>query len=137
MHMIKRMKKCLSGVLAMALTLGMAACGSGSDKAEDGSGSGSGNEAVTGSIVIYTSMYNDIIEDIKSELKKEFPNLDVEFFQVPSFRSRTMFVRKPSVLLKPPVISLKARFPVFESLRSASPVLASSAMIVSVVFAET
>ena len=81
MHMIKRMKKCLSGVLAMALTLGMVACGSGSDKAEDGSGSGSGNEAVTGSIVIYTSMYNDIIEDIKSELKKEFPNLDVEFFQ--------------------------------------------------------
>ena len=81
MHMIKRMKKCFSGVLAMALTLGMAACGSGSDKAEDGSGSGSGNEAVTGSIVIYTSMYNDIIEDIKSELKKEFPNLDVEFFQ--------------------------------------------------------
>ena len=31
MHMIKRMKKCLSGVLAMALTLGMAACGSGKE----------------------------------------------------------------------------------------------------------
>ena len=31
--------------------------------------------------MIYTSMYDDIIENMKVELKKEFPNLEVDFFQ--------------------------------------------------------
>ena len=34
---------------------------------------------VTGKIVIYTSMYDDIIDDIRKEMKEVFPNLDVEF----------------------------------------------------------
>ena len=36
---------------------------------------------VTGKIVIYTSMYDDIIDDVRKEMKEVFPNLEVEFFQ--------------------------------------------------------
>ncbi len=38
-------------------------------------------EDVTGKIVIYTSMYEDIIDEMQTELEDVFPNLDVEFFQ--------------------------------------------------------
>ncbi|MDR1277387.1 MAG: ABC transporter substrate-binding protein [Treponema sp.] len=34
----------------------------------------------TGKIVIYTSMYEDIIEDMDAALEKQFPNCDIEFF---------------------------------------------------------
>ena len=36
---------------------------------------------VSGNIVIYTSMYDDIIDEMKKEMKQVFPNLNVEFFQ--------------------------------------------------------
>ncbi|WP_461363690.1 ABC transporter substrate-binding protein [Candidatus Darwinibacter acetoxidans] len=38
------------------------------------------NEDVKGKVVIYTSMYEDIIEEIERTISKEFPNLDVVFF---------------------------------------------------------
>ena len=38
------------------------------------------DEDIEGSIVIYTSMYQFVYEAMQKELKKEFPNLDVEFY---------------------------------------------------------
>ena len=38
------------------------------------------NEDVTGKVVIYTSMYQDIIDMMDAALAEEFPNCDVEFF---------------------------------------------------------
>lgn len=38
------------------------------------------NEALTGKIVIYTSMYQFVIDMMDEAMAKEFPNLDVEFF---------------------------------------------------------
>ena len=38
------------------------------------------NADVTGKVVIYTSMYQDIIDMMDEALAKEFPNCDVEFF---------------------------------------------------------
>ena len=40
------------------------------------------NADVTGKVVIYTSMYQDIIDMMDEALAKEFPNCDVEFFYV-------------------------------------------------------
>lgn len=41
---------------------------------------GTENANVSGKVVIYTSMYQDIIDAIDAELEKLFPNCDVEFF---------------------------------------------------------
>jgi len=38
------------------------------------------NEEVTGKIVIYTSMYQFVIDMMDAAMEEEFPNLDVEFF---------------------------------------------------------
>ena len=38
----------------------------------------------SGKLLIYTSMFPDIIEAVKPELKKAFPNLDVQWFQAGS-----------------------------------------------------
>ena len=38
------------------------------------------NENVKGKVVIYTSMYEDIIEEVDRIISKEFPNLEVVFF---------------------------------------------------------
>lgn len=40
-----------------------------------------GNENISGKVVIYTSMYQDIIDTIDQQLEELFPNCDVEFFQ--------------------------------------------------------
>ena len=80
MHLFKRSKRLIAGLSVLAMTMGLAGCG-GSESSTSASGSGSAHEDITGSIMIYTSMYNDIIENMKTELKKEFPNLNVEFFQ--------------------------------------------------------
>ena len=81
MNTRKWLKRGLTGVLAMTMALGMAACGSSSGQTGESPDSGKGNADVTGKIMIYTSMYDDIIENMKVELKKEFPNLEVDFFQ--------------------------------------------------------
>ena len=38
------------------------------------------NEDLTGKVVIYTSMYQFVIDMMSEAMAKEFPNLDVEFF---------------------------------------------------------
>ena len=35
---------------------------------------------MTGNVVIYTSMYEDIIEAMDNKLDEVFPNMDIEFF---------------------------------------------------------
>ena len=81
MNTRKWLKRGLTGVLAMTMALGMAACGSSSGQTGESSDSSKGRADVTGKIMIYTSMYDDIIENMKVELKEEFPNLEVDFFQ--------------------------------------------------------
>lgn len=41
-------------------------------------------EKVSGKVLIYTSIYPDIIEGLKPILKSEFPDLEIEFFQAGS-----------------------------------------------------
>ena len=62
------MKKMLSLVLALMLALGL--CGAAS----------AANEDIEGKVVIYTSMYQFMIDQMEKALEEEFPNLDVEFF---------------------------------------------------------
>ncbi len=86
-------KRFLAGLLAltMALTL-LAGCGgsdepastggdsTGGDSAAAGGEEASGNSEVTGSVMIYTSMYEDIIEVVDQTLEEVFPECDIEFF---------------------------------------------------------
>ena len=64
-----------------ALMIGTTACGGSSEKKDDTSKNMQANEEVTGKIRIYTSMYEDIIANMKPALKKKFPNCEIEFFQ--------------------------------------------------------
>lgn len=97
------MKRLLSVLLASAMILGLAACNKAengaepapatanrteSSEKEDTTGTVTekqsetvDNSALSGKVVIYTSMYEDIIENIDSKLEEVFPNVDVEFFQ--------------------------------------------------------
>jgi iron(III) transport system substrate-binding protein len=97
------MKKSLSVLLASAMILSLAACNNGgkgtepapaaanstessekenaADAAAEQPSEAIDNSALTGKVVIYTSMYEDIIENIDSKLEEVFPNVDVEFFQ--------------------------------------------------------
>lgn len=58
------MKKGLFLLITAIMVLGLAACGK-KEKEK---------------VMIYTSMYEDIIEDIDAALEKEFPDIDIEFF---------------------------------------------------------
>lgn len=72
------MKKVLAILMAAVMVLGLAACGpEGSVNTEDMEI----HEEVTGKVVIYTSMYQDIIEALQVTLDTVFPNCDIEFFQ--------------------------------------------------------
>ncbi|MDO5089535.1 MAG: ABC transporter substrate-binding protein [Leptotrichiaceae bacterium] len=71
------MKKKILWLFMIMTTLILTACGS----KGGGESSDSKNSEIKGKIVIYTSMYEDIIDNVKGKLKKEFPNLEVEFFQ--------------------------------------------------------
>ena len=62
------------------MILTAAGCGNGNTAAEEESVN-TGDTSVSGKVVIYTSMYEDIIDDMEDALAKQFPNLDVEFFQ--------------------------------------------------------
>jgi len=42
---------------------------------------GKANKELKGKIVIYTSMYEDIIQNIDAKLEEVFPNVNIEFFQ--------------------------------------------------------
>ncbi len=62
------MRKLLSMLLALVLLAGL------------GGTALAANEDIEGKIVIYTSMYPFMIDQMKETLKGEFPNLEVEFF---------------------------------------------------------
>ena len=81
-------KRFLAAILAamMALTL-MAGCGGSDEPASTSTGDGESaagepttNSEVTGKVMIYTSMYEDIIEVMDETLEEVFPECDIEFF---------------------------------------------------------
>ena len=74
------MKKRFFWLVLSLMTLFLVACGGG-EKKEETKDSTNANTEISGKIVIYTSMYEDIIDNVSEKLKKEFPNLEVEFFQ--------------------------------------------------------
>ena len=82
--MIKR--KLLALLLAMFMVLSLAACGGGANPpATPPKDESSGDESEpaytpTGKVLIYTSMYEDIIEAIDKTLEEVFPDCDIEFF---------------------------------------------------------
>ena len=65
-------------LLTLALTAG---CGGETKKPAQAPAKPAGP---SGKLMIYTSMFPDIIEAVKPELKKAFPNLDVQWFQAGS-----------------------------------------------------
>lgn len=72
------MKKILAVLLAAIMVLGLTACG---PKSSIDTENLEIHEEVTGKVVIYTSMYQDIIEALQVTLDTVFPNCDIEFFQ--------------------------------------------------------
>jgi iron(III) transport system substrate-binding protein len=70
------MKKLVAG-LALILT---GACMFATGTKETAPAAAGTGKKITGKVVIYTSMYQDIIDMIDAELEKEFPDCDVEFF---------------------------------------------------------
>ena len=76
---MKKAKKVVSGVLAALALAGLAGCG-GSGTGAAGAGTASADTALGGKVVIYTSMYEDIVEMIDNKLEEVFPTVDVEFF---------------------------------------------------------
>lgn len=73
------MKKKIFGLILTFVALFLVACGG--EKKETTTETASANTELTGKIVVYTSMYEDIIDNVSEKLKSEFPNLEVEFFQ--------------------------------------------------------
>lgn len=76
------MKRCWSKfvvALTMLAMLALALGGCGGSKEEKKPEAGAAGPK--GKVMIYTSIYPDIIEKIKPELKKAFPNVEVEWFQ--------------------------------------------------------
>ena len=65
----------LAVVLSIAmLAVSLSGCGAKEEKKPSAAGP-------SGKVMIYTSIYPDIIEVIKPEMKKAFPNIEVEWFQ--------------------------------------------------------
>lgn len=77
------MRKSFLAVMATVLVLGLAACGSNSDGGKKASDAAAvtANEEITGKVMIYTSMYEDIVASMKGDLEKKFPKCEIEFFQ--------------------------------------------------------
>ncbi len=73
------MKKILAIALAALMLLSLCACGP-TQTGVNTEGMEIHDE-VTGKVVIYTSMYQDIIEALDVTLKTVFPNAEIEFFQ--------------------------------------------------------
>ena len=75
------MKKKWCKLAALALTCGSllaAGCGGGGDKKE----AASGGKKVSGNVMVYTSMYPDVVNSrVKPAVQKAFPDLKVNWFQ--------------------------------------------------------
>lgn len=69
------MKKFITLLLALVMVMSLGACGN-----NDKPNTGDGGSDVTGKVVIYTSMYENVIETLDGVLKEKFPNCDIEFF---------------------------------------------------------
>lgn len=65
-------------VVVMMVTVFAAGCGSSNTTKPADQGKTGGP---TGKLMIYTSIYPDIIEQVKPALKKQFPNLEIQWFQ--------------------------------------------------------
>lgn len=74
------MKKFLALVMATIMLLSLCACGGVTETGVDTENMEK-HDDVTGHIVIYTSMYQDIIEALQVTLEDVFPNAEIEFFQ--------------------------------------------------------
>jgi iron(III) transport system substrate-binding protein len=73
-------KKFQTGLLALTMVLVLSAvCAIAANSALAGSQS-TPNDDVSGRVVIYTSMYEDIIEMLEPVMRRVFPNVDVVFF---------------------------------------------------------
>lgn len=78
--MKKRYVSILAAVIAaMMLTVLAAGCGGGSSSQPADKPKATGGPK--GTIMIYTSIYPDIIEQVKPAMKKAFPDLEVQWFQ--------------------------------------------------------
>lgn len=74
---MKRHGLSLVALLIVAAMLAMVAAGCGSSKPAETPKS----QGPKGTVMIYTSIYPDIIELVKPALKKQFPDLDIQWFQ--------------------------------------------------------
>ncbi len=72
------MKKLLKVLFSAGIVLSLTACGS---KSAEGGSSSSETGGLSGKVVIYTSMYEDVIDNLEDTLAKKFPGVEVEFFQ--------------------------------------------------------
>lgn len=69
------MKKFITLLLAALMIVSLAACSNNSKPS-----GGSSSSDVSGKVVIYTSMYENVIETLDGVLKEKFPNCQIEFF---------------------------------------------------------
>lgn len=74
------MKKKFFWLVLFLMTLFLVACGGG-EKKEEATDSNANTE-ITGKIVIYTSMYEDIIDNVSEKLKKNFQIWKLNFSKV-------------------------------------------------------
>lgn len=75
------MKKKFLALMMSALMICATACGGKTEKKDDDTKNVKSNEEVSGKVMIYTSMYEDIIANMKPALQKKFPKCQIEFFQ--------------------------------------------------------
>jgi iron(III) transport system substrate-binding protein len=80
MVLFKGKKLALLTALAVLLVLFAGCKGKSAQAAGQSAGQAAGPSGPTGKIVIYTSMYEDIIEALDKALDKQFPNCDISFF---------------------------------------------------------
>ncbi|EGQ79452.1 iron(III)-binding protein [Fusobacterium animalis ATCC 51191] len=74
------MKKKFFWLVLSLMTLFLVACGGGEKKEE--AADSNANTEITGKIVIYTSMYEDIIDNVSEKLKKNFQIWKLNFSKV-------------------------------------------------------
>jgi iron(III) transport system substrate-binding protein len=75
-------KNRLPGLLALAVIM-TALAGpvfAGGGKQDSSSSGAAGGSGVSGKLMIYTSIYEDVIEALDKALEKKFPNADIQFF---------------------------------------------------------